>query len=87
MGATDKSSFKLTTHEFKQETDLILRKGVYPYECIVSHERFIEAVLTPKEAFYSKLSDETINQKDYNHAQHVWKSFNCKTLAIIMNCI
>ena len=32
VNVTDKSSFKLTAQEFKQETDIILRKGVYPYE-------------------------------------------------------
>ena len=74
------SSFKLTTREFKQETDLIVRKGVYPYEYIDSLERFNETALPPKEAFYIKLCDETISQKDYDHAQQVWKSFNCKTL-------
>ena len=33
-----------------------------------------------KEAFYSKLSDETISHQEYDHAQQVWKSFKCKTL-------
>ena len=36
--------------------------------------------LPPIEAFYSKLSDETISQKDYNHAHQVWKEFNCNTI-------
>ena len=80
MDDTDKSSFKLTTQEFKQEADLILRKGVFPYEYIDSQERFDETALPPKEAFSSKLSNETISQKDYDHVQQVWKSFNCKTL-------
>ena len=55
VDATDKSSFKLTTQEFKQEKDINLRKGVYQYEYIDSQERFKETVLLPKEAFYSKL--------------------------------
>ena len=40
MDATDKSSFKLSTQKFKQETDLILRKGVYPYEYIDSQDAY-----------------------------------------------
>ena len=76
---TDQSSFKLTAQEIKQETDLILHKAAYLYEYIDSQEQFKEKVLPPKEAFYSKLSDETISQKD-DHVQQVWKSFNCKTL-------
>ena len=42
--------------------------GVYPYEYIDNQERFKETKLPPIEAFYSKLSDETISQKDYDHA-------------------
>ena len=80
VDAIDKASFKLTTQEFNQVTDLILRKGVYSYKYIDSQEKFKETVLPPKEAFNSKLTDETISQKDYDHSQEVWKSLNCKTL-------
>ena len=48
MDATDKSSLKLTTREFKQETDLILHKGVYPYEYFDSQERLEEIKLSLK---------------------------------------
>ena len=58
----------------------LLQKGVYPYEYIDSHERFNETQLPPIEKFYCKLSDETVSQNDYEHAQNVWKEFNCKTL-------
>ena len=78
--ATDKADFKITKSEFDVKTDTILRKGVYPYEYIDSQERFKETELPPIEAFYSKLSDETISQKDYDHAHQVWKEFNCKTI-------
>ena len=44
-------------------------------------DRFTEPKLPPKEAFYSKLSDEHINDGDYTHAQKVWATFGCKTLA------
>ena len=80
--ATDKSTFNLTIQKLKQETDLILHKGAYPYEYIDSQERFKETVLPPKEAFYSKVSDETISQKDYDHGSHS----TIKHLAIIMTC-
>ena len=48
MDTTEKSSFKLTTQEFKQATDLILRKGVYPYEYFDSQESMEEIKLSPK---------------------------------------
>ena len=65
---------------FGNKTDTILRKGVYPYEYIDSQERFDETQLPPIEKFYSSLTDESITQKDYEHAQTVWKTFKCKTL-------
>ena len=80
VDATDKSNFKITKQEFGDKTGVILRKGVYPYEYIDSHERFNETQLPPIETFYSKLSDETVSQNDYEYAQNVWKEFNCKTL-------
>ena len=39
-----------------------------------------ETKLPPKEAFYSKLNDEEISDKDYEHAHNVWNTFNCQTL-------
>ena len=54
---------------------LVKRKGVYPYEYMDSLERFKETKLPPKEAFYSKLNNEDISDKDYAHAQKVWRVF------------
>ena len=45
-----------------------------------SRERLEETQLLPKEAFYSKLSDEHISDSGYGHAQRVWETFECKTL-------
>ena len=39
-----------------------------------------ETSLPPKEAFYSQLNDSDISDKDYDHAQNVWKTFDCKTM-------
>ena len=60
--------------------DLVTKKGVYPYEYIDSWERFEEKQLPPKEAFYSSLNDTTITDDDYEHAQNVWNTFECKNL-------
>ena len=59
---------------------LLTRKGVYPYEYMDSLERLKETKLPPKEAFYSRLNDEGISDKDYLHAQNVWKTLEMKTL-------
>ena len=60
--------------------DLLLRKGIYPYDYVNSVERLTETELPPKSAFYSKLNDCDISDADYHHAQTVWKEFNFKTL-------
>ena len=52
---------------------LLLRKGVYPYEYMDSWERFNETSLPPKKDFCSKLTLEDISDKDYEHAQRVFK--------------
>ena len=47
---------------------LLLRKGIYPYECIESWEGFDETSLPHKENFYSSLNTECKfkNQGDYH---------------------
>ena len=62
-----------------KQLSLLMRKGVYPYEYASSCERFNDEQLPPKEAFYSKLSDEVISDDDYKHAQEVWDEFDMKT--------
>ena len=59
---------------------LFLRKGVYPYECMDSWERFDENTILPKEAFYSELNLENITDKDYEHVKKVWEAFEIKNL-------
>ena len=60
--------------------ELLLRKGVYPYEYMDNWKRFEEESLPDKESFYSNLNKEGISDKDYAHAQKVWKEFNLKNL-------
>ena len=70
---------KLTRETFGIYIEL-LRKGVYPYEYVDTYDNIDETQLPPKDRFYSSLNDEHISDKDYEHAQNVWKQFNCKTL-------
>ena len=62
------------------DINLLLQKGVYPYEYMDSFDRFKETELPPIGKFYSSLSDESLSKKDYQHAQEVWKTFNCENL-------
>ena len=59
---------------------LLLRKGIYPYECMDSLERFNEISLPDKEAFYSNLNIVHITDVEYKHAKIVFKSLINKNL-------
>ena len=76
-----KESFEYTSQKFKNnEFDLMVRKGVYPYDYMNSFEKFNETNLPTKEDFYSILYDENISDEDYEHAQNVWNTFSLKNI-------
>ena len=54
---------------------MLLRKCVYPYEYMDSWEKFHETSLRAKKNFYSELKLEDISDKDYEHAQKVFKEY------------
>lgn len=49
----------------EQQLQLLMKKGVFPYEYLDSWERLDEGQLPPKEAFHSTLTDEDISINDY----------------------
>ena len=78
---TPKANLSITRSYIEQaKFNLITRKGVFPYEYMDSFDRFEETQLPPKENFYSSLTDESISDSDYQHAQEVWTTFNCRTI-------
>ena len=60
---------------------LLLRKAVYPYECMDNWNRFNETSLPDKKDFYSRLNIESIIDIDYIHAMRVFKEFKMNNLA------
>ena len=74
LAAEGKDKFKLLTRYVADpaKQDLLLRKGVYPYDYVDSPERLKETSLPPQAAFYSILNQEAISQEDYAHAEEVW---------------
>ena len=72
--------FKHLKKEFPKHYKLLSEKGVYFYDYAKSYSVFSEKVLPPKEAFYSQLTEEHISDKDYDRAQRVFKTTNCKSL-------
>ena len=76
-----KEALKYTSQQFKdKELDLMIRKGIYPYDYMDSFNKFSEK-LPSKEEFYSLLNDENISDEDYKHAQTVWKTFSMKHMS------
>ena len=63
-----------------ENLDLLLRKGIYPYEYMTNEDRLKEEQLPPIEAFDSLLSNTKCTPEDYEHADTVWKAFKCTTM-------
>ena len=78
VNSTPRDAFRLTSALPHHE--LLVRKGVYPYEHMDDFSRFDETCLPPQEAFYSSLSDEGISEEDYKHAHEVWDTFDCRNI-------
>ena len=60
--------------------DLLVKKGIYPYEYTSEWEKFKETKLPLKEAFYSKVNMVGVKDEDYEHARKVWREFGIKNL-------
>ena len=76
-----RESFKYTSKEFKDEKfNLMIRKGIYPYDYMSCLEKFDEQKLPTKEDFYSIMNDEHISDEDYQHAKTVWETFELRNM-------
>ena len=64
----------------EEQYELLMRKGIYPYEYMSSWDKFEETQLPPIEAFYSNLSMSNISDDDYQHVQKVWSAFSINNL-------
>ncbi|KAK3700421.1 hypothetical protein QZH41_004481 [Actinostola sp. cb2023] len=81
VGNLKKEQFINTSKFFEgEELDLLLRKGVYPYDYMNCLSKLDETALPKKEEFFSKLNDADISDEDYQHAQNVWKVFEMNTM-------
>ena len=74
-------SFQVTAQNEPNQhrRELLMQKGIYPYEYTDSWDRFTEPKLPQKEAFHSKLLDAHISDDDYAHGLKVWEFFDCTT--------
>ena len=72
--------FKYTTEEFKENTKLLTRKGIYPYDYMDSFNKFNDKQLPQKAEFYSLLNDKHITDDDYKYAKEIWQKFNLENM-------
>lgn len=59
--------------------ELAVKKGIYPYDYISDLNKMKETQLPAKDKFYNILNGKGISDDEYQHAQNVWKTYNCKT--------
>ena len=57
-----------------KQHELLIRKGIYPYEYMDSWDRFNETRLPSKDKFYSNLYMPGVGDGEYGHARNVWRS-------------
>jgi len=79
----DKDKLKIVRSEFcklsAEDFDLLVRKGVFPYEYIDCVEKLQDTRLLPRELFFSSLTGDTVSESDYAHAVNVWQRFSIRT--------
>ena len=63
-----------------KQRELLIRKGIYPYEYMDSWDRFNETSLLSKGAFYSNLYMSVVGDKEYEHSRNVWKEFKIRNM-------
>lgn len=64
----------------QEQITMLERKGVFPYDYVDSLERLNETSLPPKAKFRNDLTDEDIEDEDYEFACSVWDQFGIKSL-------
>ena len=74
-----KSTLKFSDN-YINKSILLLRKGVYPYECMDDWGKTNEALLPEKEEFCRNLNMEDIIDPDYMHTKKVCIDFEMKNL-------
>ena len=80
----DISKFTQTRSLGGKDSDMLLRKGYFPYEYITDKEKLRDTSLPSFESFFSTLKGQGIKEIEYQHAEEVWRRFKCKTLSDYM---
>ena len=62
------------------QRELLIRKGIYPYEYMDSWDRFKETSLPSIERFYSNLNMSGVSDGDCEHACSIWQEFGIRNI-------
>ena len=76
-----KYCFKYTDEYFSDKSELMKKKGVYPYDYMDSFDKFKVDHLPKQSEFYSLLTDTNISNNKYQHAQNIWNEFKLENMA------
>ena len=63
-----------------KQCELLIRKGIYPYEYMDSWNRFNETRLPSNNKFYSNLYMSGVGDGEYEHARNVWREFRIRIM-------
>ena len=63
-----------------RQCELLIRKGIYPYEYMDSWDRFKETSLPSIKCFYTNLNMSEVSDEDYTHACSVWREFGIRNM-------
>ena len=75
-----KEDLKETIRFFGDRSDLVSKKGVYPYEFMDGFDKFEKKQLPKKASFFSRLNQEKVTDENYQRAQKVWGEFEMKNM-------
>ena len=73
------AKFKNLCTVFPNNYELLLRKGVFPYDYFDELSKLDNTVLPTQQEFFSVLNQEHCSDTDYQHACNVWRTFNCQS--------
>ena len=75
------NNFKNVSQEFGVHTELMTRKGIYPYSFMDSFEKFdVDPLSLTKYDFRNDLTGEEISDCDYEYYKEICVKFNIKSL-------
>ena len=75
-----KEELKETVKFFGDRSELVMKKGVYPYEFMDGFEKFEKRQLPRKTSFFSRLNQEKVTDENYQRAQKIWEEFSIKNM-------